>query len=200
MSFIEAYNITMGHEGVYDNNPLDRGGETYKGIARKFHPNWEGWAEVDKIKGKETSRAKISKLLNAQADLDVQVQGFYKREFWDKLMLDNIGENEVTTELFEQAVNQGVATASRHLQHALNLLNRSGKDWLDIDEDGKVGKKTIKAYDAYMATASKLKRDKGRLVKTLVKVLNALQFDRYRDICDRATSQEVFLYGWMNRV
>ena len=26
----------------------DRGGETFSGIARKFHPHWEGWELVDK--------------------------------------------------------------------------------------------------------------------------------------------------------
>lgn len=30
------------HEGGYSNDPIDLGGETYKGIARNAHPNWQG--------------------------------------------------------------------------------------------------------------------------------------------------------------
>jgi lysozyme family protein len=50
--FKTAYALTMGHEGIYSNNPKDRGGETYKGIARKFHPSWEGWKAIDRMKNK----------------------------------------------------------------------------------------------------------------------------------------------------
>ena len=38
--FSEAFTQTAAHEGGYSNDPLDRGGETYRGIARVHHPDW----------------------------------------------------------------------------------------------------------------------------------------------------------------
>ena len=48
--FRTAYYLTMGHEGGYNNDPDDVGGETYKGIARNYHASWEGWKIVDMYK------------------------------------------------------------------------------------------------------------------------------------------------------
>jgi hypothetical protein len=47
-----SYSITMGNEGPYDNDPTDVGGETYWGIARKYHPDWDGWKIIDSYKTK----------------------------------------------------------------------------------------------------------------------------------------------------
>ena len=44
--FKKAYDKTMGHEGGYVHDPDDAGGETYKGISRRYHPGWEGWKVV----------------------------------------------------------------------------------------------------------------------------------------------------------
>ena len=45
-----AYGETEIREGGYVNDPADRGGETHRGVARKFHPKWPGWKIVDKYK------------------------------------------------------------------------------------------------------------------------------------------------------
>lgn len=37
--FQESFRIAMGHEGGYSKDPDDAGGETYKGISRKFNPS-----------------------------------------------------------------------------------------------------------------------------------------------------------------
>ena len=50
-NFEEAYYKTMGHEGGYTDDPSDVGGETYKGIARTYNPDWDGWTVKKKKKG-----------------------------------------------------------------------------------------------------------------------------------------------------
>jgi lysozyme family protein len=45
-----AYGETELREGGYVNDPVDRGGETHRGVARKFHPDWSGWKIIDQIK------------------------------------------------------------------------------------------------------------------------------------------------------
>ena len=36
--FNDAFDETMGHEGGYVNDSNDAGGETYRGISRRFNP------------------------------------------------------------------------------------------------------------------------------------------------------------------
>ena len=47
--FNKAYKATMGHEGGYVDDPADKGGETYKGIARRYNPGWGGWKQIDPL-------------------------------------------------------------------------------------------------------------------------------------------------------
>lgn len=44
--FLQAYESMIRNEGGYTLHTVagDRGGMTYAGIARNFHPNWPGWA------------------------------------------------------------------------------------------------------------------------------------------------------------
>ena len=48
--FLDIYRIVMEYEGGYVNHPNDPGGETYKGISRRAHPNWKGWQLIDQKK------------------------------------------------------------------------------------------------------------------------------------------------------
>lgn len=74
-NFEIAYNLTAAAEGGYSNNPNDRGGETWRGIARKRHPMWIGWAIVDSIRPKSC----FPKCLGAHVELDKAVREFYKK-------------------------------------------------------------------------------------------------------------------------
>lgn len=127
--FDPAFDITLKHEGGYVNDPLDRGGETYKGIARRHWPQWDGWALVDAKRWSDPA-------------LDKAVRDFYRREFWDRLRLGELRDQRVANELFDTAVNQGTATAARYLQEAVSILGRP------VTVDGKVGPMTITAANA----------------------------------------------------
>ena len=47
--FLQAFESMIRNEGGYKLHSVegDRGGMTYAGIARNFHPNWPGWAAID---------------------------------------------------------------------------------------------------------------------------------------------------------
>lgn len=68
------------HEGGYALVKGDKGGETYRGIARKFHPTWSGWKFIDAKKAKGAIKYKTIFL-----ELEEPVKSFYKRNFWDKI-------------------------------------------------------------------------------------------------------------------
>jgi lysozyme family protein len=179
-----AYFKTMGHEGGYVNNVHDRGGETYKGIARKMNPSWEGWPLIDSYK----KAADFKRLMERDEFLENLVRLFYKSNYWDPIGLDQIKFQSIAEELFDTAVNMGVSIAIKFLQEALNLLNRNQKDFKDISVDGALGSKTLESFLAYPNQTA------------MLKTLNGLQFTRYRNICSSDPSQEVFFHGWLNRV
>jgi lysozyme family protein len=181
--FKTAYKITMAHEGGYANNPADTGGETWKGIARRKHPDWPGWQLVDRAK-----TGNFPANLASYPNLQTLVEMFYKVKFWDYLKLDQINNQKIANELFDTAVNMGQGIAALFLQRSLNVSNRNGKDYPDLQVDGNVGSITVNAVNNHPRPDQ------------LFKLINTLQGARYIGICEANPSQEIFLNSWLSRV
>lgn len=186
-NFIEAYSLTMKNEGGWGENKEDSGGETYKGIARKFHPNWSGWPIIDAYKSKQG----FPNIAYKDSVLDSKVKEFYKIHYWDINKLDDVSSQMIANDLFDSGVNMGVGTAGKFLQQTLNFLNKNGKMYADISEDGKVGSGTIGALNTYLSL-----KDESYVYK----ILNILQGNRYLEIMKKDPTQETFAYGWLDRV
>lgn len=182
MNFNEAYAELIKVEGGYVFDPLDSGGETYKGISRKYWGSWKGWNVVDSLKSKPNFR----QLLKESKELEDLVMDFYKKHYWDKLMCDEMPE-VIRLELFDTAVNISVKLAGKYLQRALNLHNRNGRDYSDIEVDGKVGNNTV--------SAAKQCKNQNELFVTL----NVLQGARYIAITEKHPKNERFYNGWISR-
>ncbi len=178
--FDPAYAITMRNEGGYANNPSDHGGETYKGIAINFWPNWHGWPIVHSIAA--THPASLNAALAANADLQQMVQSFYKANFWDTESLDNVNDQQVANQLFDIAVNMGTGTASKFLQQAVNALS-PGK----LDVDGQIGPLSIAAANA---------ADPEDLYNAICQLRRA----RYEAIIQANPSQQQFANSWFSRI
>lgn len=194
-----AYIKTMRDEGGYANSSSDRGGETWKGIARAFHPNWIGWGIVDDVKAKTGMRSTIDNLRAwrsvgaALEDIDQierMVQEFYRKEFWNAIHGDEIESQAIANELFDIAVNMHPSRAKMFLQTALNLLNSDQKFWPDLVLDGNLGPKTFGALRACAARGD---------LPLLLKVINVQQGCHYLDQLKRP-SQEGFARAWFSRV
>lgn len=174
-TFETSFAKTSVHEGMYANNSLDRGGETYRGISRKFWPGWKGWKEVDLLRAQgKTGNAIRSK------KLDGLVDDFYKDNFWRPLGCDGIQSQIIADEMFDTGVNMGVKQAVRFLQEALVI---SG---LNISIDGRIGPKTLAATN-------------GADTEILLRLLNILQGEKYLQIVRADPSQRLFLRGWLRR-
>ncbi len=100
------------HEGGYANDPRDRGGETYKGIARNFWPKWEGWKLVDEAKPGTVKE--INQRLE-KTNIGDMVLAFYKKEYWDKVGAPLLGD-ALGFQVTDCAVNCGIARAAKMLQ------------------------------------------------------------------------------------
>jgi lysozyme family protein len=196
--FFLAYHATLDFEGLYSCDPQDSGGETWKGISRRNWPMWQGWKIVDEVK-RNTTPGQLNMALNVDEELDEMVCKFYQEVFWNNLSLDAIDEQEIAVEIFDTAVNQGLNTGARFFQHALNLLNNNGRYYGELEPDGDIGSDTVQAYNAYMLTKNIPGRSRERNIRTLLKVMNWLQLQKYIEICESRPDQEVYLYGWINR-
>jgi lysozyme family protein len=128
--FLKAHKKTAFNEGGYANDPKDRGGETWKGIARNFWPNWEGWAIVDSYKKKNGFPGNLK---NAPG-LEDMVLKFYRKNFWNPIRGDEIEKQDVADPIYDMAVNSGVPTAIRLAQDAAFGKNKSGVTNGKMDE------------------------------------------------------------------
>lgn len=168
----------LAAEGGYSNHAADRGGETYLGISRRFFPKWEGWGTVDRIRA--TGRVPSAH----DQSLVPLAHRFYELNFYDPTGGDRLGDQRLATEMLDQAVNLGIGRANRHLQEAINLLNRGAPDVVKVD--GQIGP----------ATLAELRKLNPAHV---YRVLNALQAEHYLKLCRSNSSQEEFLRGWLER-
>ena len=177
---------TAGHEGGYANNPADRGGETYRGIARKRWPEWEGWPIIDRLK----LESDFPNNIEVDPDIHSLVVKFYHDNFWKTINGDSIQQQEIADELYDTGVNMGTGVAIKILQNSLNILNKNQQLYKDIKEDGNVGQQTLGAISAFLST---------RKLELLLKVMNVSQGCRYLQLL-QDPSQEQFAIGWINRV
>jgi lysozyme family protein len=97
MTFDEAFDALIGHEGGYVNNPADPGGETKFGISKRSYPN-------EDIKNLTLDRAKT----------------IYLRDYWKPAGCDAVVD-AAKFDLFDMAVNSGVKPAVRTLQTAAGV-------------------------------------------------------------------------------
>lgn len=188
-NYNEAYEKTCAHEGGYVFDPDDAGGETYKGVSRRYNPSWPGWKLIDDIKANNGNN-NLSKQLDNNTDLQEQVRSFYKQLYWDQFWGDSVPDQAIANELFDTSVNLGVRRAVKYLQTGLNLLNRNQKNYNDIGVDGFFGPGTLGALNKY------LKQDP---CAPLVKIMNTLQGMHYITYMEKNPAQEKYARGWLNR-
>lgn len=192
--FRQAYNLVKDFEGAYSNDPNDRGGETYSGIARNFFPNWPGWQIVDQYKSTlAKSPGALSKALAAVPRLQSLVSDWYREEWWDRLGLSTL-DQPLANEIFEQSVNLGKAGCGKKLQTICNAYNYGpgGKVYfIDLVIDGAIGPKTLNA----LAILVKSKTSPEHLVHAL----NCMQGAHYLELAAKKASQRKYTVGWMKR-
>ena len=142
-SFDQAYEKMIDNEGGYQLHDIagDRGGQTFAGIARNFHPEWEGWP-----------------LLDADASPNAVipfVQDFYTHHFWQRIRGDFIESQRVAETLFDFAVNAGISTASKLAQEVAGVTvdgiigSRSVRGINSMEPDAFVNAFTLKKIARY---------------------------------------------------
>ncbi len=200
MGFKECLNEVLKNEGTYSKHKDDIGGETYKGISRFYHSDWDGWEIIDLVKEKFDGvkilkSGDITPALGSayQNKLEQLVALFYKEEFWDRIKGDTLAEvdEELACEVFDMAVNMGVRSAVKNLQKAVNLTYQNFIDARgEIAEDGILGEVTL----------NKIKELKEHeLMVELIEYFRKLRALKYAKIVKNNPNQAVFIEGWIKR-
>ncbi len=190
-NFNEAFDITMGHEGGYVNDPDDVGGETYRGITKRFEPNWVGWTIITKYREESNFPDNIKEGTDGWNVLDTHVREIYKNKYWNPFCGDEILSQAVANEMFDTGINMGVGRAVKFLQRSLSLLNRNQKLYPDLTDDGAFGRKTLGSLRIYLAQDSDT---------VLLTMMNVMQGQHYIKYMTKSPTQEKFARGWFTRV
>ena len=127
-AFDQAFEIVVGHEGGFTDNPQDRG-------------NWtSGTIGQGQLKGTKYGISAASYPNTDIAGLTLDgAMALYKTDYWDKIEGDSLDPG-LALVVFDAAVNNGVGRAVRWLQEAVG-----------VTADGVIGDATraaIKAADA----------------------------------------------------
>lgn len=99
MTFDQAFDKLINHEGGYIFNPHDPGGETKFGISKRSYPHLD-----------------IHSLTLADA------KTIYRRDFWDRAQCDKLAP-DLAFDLFDGAVNSGIGQSIRWLQRAVGVAD-----------------------------------------------------------------------------
>lgn len=96
--FDECFNVVVGHEGGYVNDPHDPGGETMFGITRRDHPD----AFANGPPSIETAKT------------------IYRNDYWTPAGCDKLPA-PYDLLVFDAAINQGILPAVSMMQKALGV-------------------------------------------------------------------------------
>lgn len=195
-TFDKACSKTLNLEGVYSYDHNDPGGETAFGIARKYHPDWAGWEVIDQMKNTYPNHETFVTALNMSDKLNVLVKDWYKKEFWNPFQLDNIKDEKLAFEIFDQSVNLGRKQTTLFIQRSCNALNNNYIFGPDLAVDGLIGP----------STRSRLQSigNDPRYTECLRKALDGLQTSHYVNLglkTSSPTNYRKYMRGWLiNRV
>lgn len=162
---------TLAHEGGYVNDPDDLGKETYSGISRNNHPDWNGWLLIDNAK----KLSGFPHLLVNDIELQKQVELFYLYEFWLRLKADDIQNQTSADSIFDFAINAGTSTSVQLVQSIIGTK-----------ADGIIGEQTLKKLNSL---------DFGYFQPAFT----VGKISHYIAIIQKRPVNKKYLYGWIIR-
>lgn len=159
-------------EGGYVNDPNDPGGETNFGITK----------EVAREYGYTGPMVDLSR----EFAESIYIHGYVEKPKFD-LVLEK--SPAVAHKLVDAGVNVGTYRASLWFQKALNALNRGQRDYADVVVDGRIGPRTMQAYEAL-----EQKRGKVRACELVIKLIDAQQATHYMSL----SNLKSYTVGWVD--
>jgi len=149
---------------------------TVGGVYKYAHPNWIGWETVSRVIDECGGNIQdASQILYYDELFVAQIKFFIKKEFWDKMKLDEINAQIICNEIFLFGYNAGKRTAIRKAQKIIG-----------VTADGLIGPLTIKALNNFDIDKFSLEFDE-------------LELQYYADLIFKKPSFAIYKNGWQNR-
>jgi lysozyme family protein len=156
----------------YNDNPNDRGRETYAGITRKYNENWYGWRYIDQYK--QQGQIKWNQRI---PECDHWVMDFYL-DIWVKEGFNEIHSQRIANYIFDFRVNSPIG-----MKIVQRALNDSG---YNLELTNKMNPETIHALNDV---------DEDEFFDHLLE--RRITF--YQNIVKRDSTQQEFLKHWLKR-
>ena len=150
--FNKCINIILWAEGGYVNDPVDPGGETNMGITKRNYPDLD-----------------IKNITRNQA---IEI---YFRDYWSKMNLKNINNENAILQIFDAGVNTGTRTAIKLAQKLVGAY-----------ADGVVGDQTTGMINDFPVD--------------FVRIYKCERIKYYLALTRRKPVLNKFLNGWITRV
>lgn len=169
--FEKALDYLFPNEGGFNDHPNDKGGATNFGISLRFLKdhhldiNEDGLINIDDIK--DLTKEKSSEI--------------YYKKLWLPSKAQFLQDERLAIKYFDMVVNMYFHQAVLILQRAINQLNHE-----QIEEDGKIGVKTLNAANYTNSDAL--------LLEIWYQLTNF-----YKGLAKKDKKNKVFLDGWLNR-
>lgn len=170
--FKKCIKVILENEGGYVWDKDDDGGETYRGVARDFHPDWAGWQIIDDYK--EEVEIHWNEIIN-NSNLNNMVIEFYYEKFYEPLHIEGINDENIVLELFDFGVNAGLR---RSIKKAQSLFMEN--------PDGVIGPISTKRINEYP----------GDFLQDFKKV----RIEYYKERVRKNPRKAKFLKNWVKRV
>jgi len=128
MGFKRGLEKVLEHEGFYSNDSRDHGGETYRGVSRRWFPKWKGWEIIDSYENKGD--------LRYDKELEQEVENFYYAFFWIRIKAHEINDDFIAEMVFNFSINMGKKVVAKKMQRVLR-----------VKPDGIIGPQTLAALN-----------------------------------------------------
>jgi len=129
--FAVAIEKVLQHEGLFSNDPSDRGGATNYGVSLRWLQSQGLDINLDGI----VDESDVKMLTRRQA------VEFYKKHWWDRYSYSKIKDADVAGKVLDLAINMGPKQAHTCLQRALHSHHSM------VQIDGVIGPKTRAAVN-----------------------------------------------------
>lgn len=187
-SFDTLVKKVLNVEGGFTNDPTDAGGPTNHGIT---WATWQTYANQDL--GIEPTLYNLKHLTVEQAKV------IYKKEYWDKILADQINDGDLRYMLFDFYVNAGWHAIVR-LEKTLNQLG------VNIDTDRVITMNDIRKINDFrnqIVLYNKFKKNRKKYYHHITRIDVENYLEEHPSASDEEISQNTnkkYIDGWINRV
>jgi len=137
-------------EGVYSDDPRDKGGQTVYGIARNYNKEWDGWDIVDNLLlmldrddlfDPDEELVEIVKAIQGCPEVLDSAAEYLHQKYYAGTFCEKLPE-PMNWLFYDMNINMGKGGAIKVLQQAINYYH----DNKNIMVDGAFGARTEKAF------------------------------------------------------